>query len=120
MTRTNRPARPVQPGEIWQVMLDPVVGHEQGGTRPALIVSGESFNQLPHGLCVVAPITTRNRGISTHVQIDTPEGGLKTDSVVMCDQLRTISIDRLQFRRGAIGEDSLAKIRAVIQRVFDL
>ena len=120
MTRTSRPDRPVQCGEVWQVVFDPVVGHEQGGTRPALVVSGEHFNQLPHGLCVVAPITTRNRGISTHVPVDIPEGGLKTASVVMCDQLRTISIDRLQFRRGAIGEDSLTKVRTVIQRVFDL
>lgn len=107
-------------GEIWQANLNPIVGHEQGGTRPVMIVSGEQFNQRPHGLCVIAPITSRVRNIPTHVLVDTPDGGLTVRSVVMCDQLRTISLDRLHFRRGKVGNRTLAEVRVVIRRVFDI
>ena len=111
-------AREVRPGEVWQASFDPVVSHEQGGTRPALIVSGDQFNALPHGLCVVAPITSRVRDIPTHVPVEPPEGGLKSASVVMCDQLRTISLDRLQYRRGEVDASTMSAVRMVIARVF--
>jgi mRNA interferase MazF len=114
----SRVAREVRPGEVWQVSFDPVVGHQQGGTRPALIVSGDQFNALPHGLCVVAPITSRVRDIPTQVPVKPPEGGLGAASVVMCDQLRTISLVRLQYRRGEIEPSTMAAVRGVIARVF--
>lgn len=85
-----------------------------------LIVSSGEFNELPHGLCVVAPITSKLRNISTHVFIDAPEGGLKSQSVVMCDQLRTVSLDRLMYRWGLVDMTTLKRVRAVIQRVFDI
>jgi mRNA interferase MazF len=97
-----------------------VIGHEQGGARPALIVSGEQFNSLPHGLCVVAPITSRIRDIPTHVPIAPPDSGLKHPSVVMCDQPRTISLDRLKFCRGAADAATIDAVRQVIAKVFDL
>ena len=116
----SRERRAVRFGEVWQASFDPVPGHEQDGTHPALVVSGEQFNNLPHGLCVVAPITSTIRDIPTHVPIAPPEGGLKQPSVVMCDQLRTISLDRLEFRRGVADAATLDTIRQVIARVFDL
>lgn len=117
---TSRGGRGARFGEVWQASFDPVIGHEQGGTRPALVVSGEQFNNLPHGLCVVAPITSTVRDIPTHVPISPPEGGPKHPSVVMCDQLRTISLDRLEFQRGAADPETLDAVRQVIAKVFDL
>ena len=117
---TSREGSAARFGEVWQARFNPVIGYEQGGTRPALVVSGEQFNTLPHGLCVVAPITSRVRDIPTHVPISPLEGGLKQPSVVMCDQLRTISLDRLEFRRGVADAATLDTIRQVIAKVFDL
>lgn len=118
MTSDTRPS--VHAGEVWQVTFDPIVGHEQGGTRPVLVVSSDRFNDLPHSLCVVAPITSRVRDIPTHVLIQPPEAGLSRPSVVMCDQLRTISLDRLEYRRGAVEASTMETVRAVIARVFGL
>jgi mRNA interferase MazF len=102
------------------VTVDPIVGHVHGGTRPAVVVSGDRFNGLPHSLCVVAPITSTIRDIPTQVPIHPPEAGLTRQSVVMCDQLRTISLDRLEYRRGSVDASTMETVRAVIARVFDL
>jgi mRNA interferase MazF len=53
-------------GEIWLVNLDPVQGHEQGGKRPALVVSDDTFNQGPAGLVLVVPNTSRQKSIPIH------------------------------------------------------
>ena len=67
--------KPVR-GEVWDVDLNPVIGHEQGGMRPALVVSADGFNKTQAGLVIVVPITSKTKGIRTHVPIDPPEGGL--------------------------------------------
>lgn len=120
MTANRMIRRPVQCGEVWLASLDPITGHEQGGTRPVMIVSGSEFNDLPHGLCVVAPITSRIRNISTHVLVEAPEGGLRSPSMVMCDQLRTVSLNRLKRRWGVVEITTLLRVKAVIQRVFEI
>jgi mRNA-degrading endonuclease toxin of MazEF toxin-antitoxin module len=55
-----------------------------------------------------------------HILTNPPEGGLTSQSVVMCDQLRTVSLDRLNYRRGAVGGATLVEVRTVIQLVFDI
>ncbi|HEV3449146.1 MAG TPA: type II toxin-antitoxin system PemK/MazF family toxin [Gemmataceae bacterium] len=75
--------------------------HEQAGQRPVLIVSEDAFNAGnagPAGLVTVLPLTSRivkSKNIPAHIRVDPPEGGLKTASVILCDQLRTVSKDRL-------------------------
>ena len=68
-------------GEVWVVELDPARGHEQRGTRPALVVSTDAFNNGPAGLVLVAPMTTRDRRIPVRVRIDPPEGGVRETSL---------------------------------------
>lgn len=85
-------------GEIWLADLGTGRGHEQSGRRPALVVSDDAFNHGLAGLVMVVPLTSKvkkSRNIPTHIPVDPPEGGLKTPSVILCDQLRTISKDRL-------------------------
>ena len=85
-------------GEIWLVDLGAGRGHEQAGQRPMLVVSDDVFNAGPAGLVMTVPLTSKvakSKNIPAHVRVDPPEGGLKTPSVVLCDQLRTISKDRL-------------------------
>ena len=67
--------KPVR-GEVWNVNLDPVRGHEQGGGRPAVIVSVDQFNQGPSGLVIVVPITSKDKNIRSQVAIEAGEGGL--------------------------------------------
>ena len=62
-------------GEIWDVNFDPRVGNQQGGIRPALIVSGADFNAIPHRRRIVIPITCTDKGLSNQVRIEAPEGG---------------------------------------------
>lgn len=101
-----KPAR----GDVWLVDLNPVRGHEQAGKRPALIVSVDLFNQGPAGLVVVIPITTKNKGIPLHVQIEPPEGGLKNTSYIKCEDIRSISKDRLITQLGIISPKTMASV----------
>ncbi len=106
-------------GEIWDVWFEPVVGREQGGRRPALVISGDAFNELPNGLVVVAPITRRDRGLSLHVRIQEAEGGLNTSSVIMCDQTRAVSLLRLKRQRGSVTAETLGRVRSLVARIID-
>jgi hypothetical protein len=70
-------------GEIWMVDLDPTLGHEQAGKRPALVLSVDSFNASPADLVTVLPVTSKARAIRTRIPITPPEGGLGLPSYVI-------------------------------------
>jgi mRNA interferase MazF len=85
-------------GEIWLADLGSGRGHEQAGQRPVLVVSDDAFNAGPAGLVMTVPLTSKvakSKNIPAHIRVDPPEAGLKSPSVILCDQLRTISKDRL-------------------------
>ena len=97
-------------GEVWSLDLDPTRGHEQAGTRPALIVSVDEFNQGPAELVVVLPITTKDKRIPFHVKIEPPEGGLKATSFIKCEDVRSVSKDRLFRRHGIVSPRVVAEV----------
>lgn len=101
---TTEPAR----GDVWTVDLDPVRGHEQAGTRPALIVSVDRFNEGPAGLVVVLPITSRSKGVPLHVALSPPEAGLTLPSFIKCEDVRSISIERLVRRLGSVEKQTMS------------
>ncbi len=68
----RRPSR----GDVWLIEFDPLRGHQQGGTRPGVVVSTDLFNHGPAALHVVMPITTRSRRLRWRVEVQPPEGGL--------------------------------------------
>ena len=70
---------PYQAGDVLLADLDPVAGHEQGGRRPVLVVSGPSYNELRNQQLIVAAITSRERGLPFHILIGT-DSGLRTPS----------------------------------------
>lgn len=113
---TQLPSR----GEVWRVDLDPVRGHEQGRVRPALVVSTDIFNHGAIGLVTVVPITSKVRPIRTWLRIEPPEGGLTQTSFIICDQIRTISKDRLGKRLGSISPASLAEAERRLKFLLDL
>lgn len=97
-------------GDVYFVDLDPVKGHEQGRQRPAMIISDDGFNNGPAGLVMIVPITSSHRGIPMHFPVNPPEGGLSTPSVILCDQIRTISTSRLGRRMGTLSPTSIAEV----------
>ncbi|HWV22990.1 MAG TPA: type II toxin-antitoxin system PemK/MazF family toxin [Thermomicrobiales bacterium] len=106
-------------GDVWDLVLDPKVGHEQGGYRPALVISNDYFNRTPNGLHIVVPITGTDRDIRYHVRLAPPEGGLTKPSVVMCDQARAVSVERFRRRRGAVSLDLLRRVQLMVGEFID-
>jgi len=107
-------------GEVWYVDLDPVRGHEQAGRRTALIVSADIFNGGPAGLVILAPITTRDRGVPLHVGVDPPEGGVRQRSFIKCEDVRSVDITRLSRRLGAVASETLAEVEDRLRTLLDL
>lgn len=101
-------------GEIWWVDLNPVKGHEQAGRRPGLILSVDTFNHGPAGIVIVIPITKTDRRIPFHVPVCPPEGGLTYKSFIKCEDIRSVSTERLS---GRIGGVSLTTLREVEDRI---
>ncbi|MGH7572637.1 MAG: type II toxin-antitoxin system PemK/MazF family toxin [Gemmatimonadota bacterium] len=113
---------PFQPsrGEIWWADLDPARGREQAGDRPCLVVSVDPFNHGPADLVIVVPITSRYRRIPTHVEVDPPEGGLSAKSFIKCENVRSISKNRLRRQAGAVGAITLAAVEGRLRILLDL
>jgi len=94
--------RQIKRGDIYYADLDPVIGSEQGGTRPVLIVQNDIGNKHSPTVIII-PLTSSNKArLPTHVRIKRT-GGLFTDSTALCEQVRTIDKSRLDGYLGRIG-----------------
>ncbi len=121
MTPTSSaPARLPSRGEVWNVTLDPIVGHEQGGTRPCLVVSSDHLNHGGAGIVVIAPITRTRRPIALHVTIHAPEGGVTADGDIKIEHTRSVSINRLQRYRGAVGPQTMTEVERRLRLLLGL
>ncbi len=111
-------------GEVWMTDLGTGRGHEQTGQRPALIVSDDRLNSGPAGLVIVIPITSKvakSKNIPAHVSIAPPEAGVKAPSVILCDQLRAISKDRLgKAPWGTATDATLSQVESVLRVLIGL
>ena len=107
-------------GEIWEVDLNPTVGREQSGRRPVLIVSDNALNSSSRGLVVVIPVTGTVRGLPTHILVSPPEGGLSKPSVMMTEQVRSISKDRLSRRYGVVTQATMDQVDQILRIVLGL
>ena len=107
-------------GEVWNVALDPVLGHEQAGRRPALIVSADALNQSPAGVVAVLPITSKRRALPSRIRIGPPEGGLTMESWVITEQVRTISKQRLLSRLGSVTSVTMDEVATCLRWLLDL
>ena len=103
------PFRPSR-GEIWFLNLDPTQGREQAGDRPALVVSVDPFNHGPADLVIVLPVTSIAKGIPFHVRVAPPEGGVRQQSFIKCEDIRSVSRSRLKERWGTIGPQTMAAV----------
>ena len=98
-------------GDIYLADLAPVVGSEQGGIRPVLIIQNNIGNQ--HSPTVIAAVITgqiKHRYLPTHVLLEAPGCGLLKKSMVMLEQLRTLDKGRLHFQVGRIDADKMNEV----------
>jgi mRNA interferase MazF len=113
----------IQPsrGEIWTVDLDPVRGHEQAGKRPVLILSSDVFNRGPSGLVYIVPITKTDRRIPFHILVEPPEGGIKTRSYILCDRVRSLSVERFSGKAwGRVGKETIEQVEDAVRVLLEL
>lgn len=108
-------------GEVWMTDLTPARGHEQDGTRPAMILSVDPFNSSKAGLVAVLPITSKKKySLPAHIPINPPEGGLTLPSVILCDQMRTVSKDRLIRLMGTVQTSTLQAAEPIVRTILGL
>ncbi len=107
-------------GDIWSINFDPTLGREQAGTRPALVISVDKFNHGPADLVVVLPITSRDKKQPMHVVLSPPEGGLARVSFVKCEDVRSVSRQRLKNFYGTVSAPTLAEVERRIRILLDL
>ena len=111
----------VKRGDIFYADLSPVVGSEQGGTRPVLIVQNDTGNK--HSPTVIAAAITSQTGkarLPTHISLAGHEVGLTMDSVVLLEQIRTIDKKRLREHMGRLDEALMNQVDGAIAVSFGL
>lgn len=96
------------------------VGHEQGCRRPAVVVSADRLNGSRAGLVIVVPITTTRRQLPSHVEIDSPGTGLRAVSYAKAEDIKSVSVERLVRRLGAVPPDVSRRLSRVIKLLLDL
>lgn len=111
----------VKRGDIYYADLSPVVGSEQGGMRPVLIVQNDTGNK--HSPTVIAAAITSQTGkakLPTHIELEARSVGLTRDSVILLEQIRTIDKSRLKERMGKLDEQTMNKVDNAIAVSFGL
>lgn len=107
--------------EVWLVNLNPPgEGREIYKKRPALIVSADEFNNCPAELVMELPITTTYTGIPSHIRIEAPEGGVQKTSFIKCDQIRTVSKDRLIKKLGKVSGKTMLLVEHALRILLQL
>ena len=112
---------PVKRGDIYYADLSPVVGSEQGGMRPVLIVQNDTGNR--HSPTVIAAAITSQTGkarLPTHIELSARSYGLSRDSVILLEQIRTLDKPRLRERMGQLDAPTMDRVNNAIAVSFGL
>ena len=113
--------KPVRRGDSYYADLSPVVGSEQGGLRPVLIVQNDTGNR--HSPTVIAAAITSQVGkarLPTHIEVQALQSGLSRDSVVLLEQIRTLDKSRLRERMGKLDGTTMDRVDSAIAVSFGL
>ena len=105
----------VKRGEIYYADLSPVVGSEQGGMRPVLIVQNDVGNRYSPTVIAAAITSQQNKArLPTHIEIEARTYGLTKNSVVLLEQVRTLDKRRLRERMGCLDEKAMQRVDGAI------
>ncbi len=111
----------VKRGDIYYADLSPVVGSEQGGVRPVLIVQNDVGNKYSPTVIAAAVTSQLNKSkLPTHIEIDALKYGLPKDSVILTEQIRTIDKRRLKEKIGHIDEELMTMVNDALFVSFGL
>lgn len=111
----------VKRGDIYYADLSPVVGSEQGGVRPVLIVQNDVGNKFSPTVIAAAITSQRDKtALPTHIEVDARDCGLAKDSVVLLEQVRTIDKKRLREKMGALDTSDMGKVNHALSVSFGL
>lgn len=105
-------------GEIWEMYFDPVKGSEQGGRRPAVIISGNLLNQYLN-VVIVCPLTTKVKNYKGNLVLEPNEvTGLESKSEVLTFHIRSVSKDRLKNKLGEISQKDVEYIKSTLNDIL--
>jgi len=105
----------IKRGDIFYADLSPVVGSEQGGVRPVLVVQNDIGNRFSPTIIVAAITSQINKAkLPTHVEISAKEYGLQKDSVILLEQLRTIDKKRLREKIGHLDDELMEQVNEAL------
>ena len=106
----------VHRGDIYYADLSPVVGSEQGGVRPVLIVQNDVGNRFsPTVIAAAITSQTDKAKLPTHIQVRSEGSGLAKDSIVLLEQMRTLDKRRLREHMGRLDDDSMRRVNSAIE-----
>ena len=107
----------IRRGQVWLVNWSPGRGSEQLGKRPALIIQTDAANSNPrYPNTIVLTLSTKGLAVATHVQIEPDvRNGLRETSWVKCEQVLTISKERLETRWGTLSPADVAKVETAVK-----
>ena len=111
----------IKRGEIYYADLSPVIGSEQGGIRPVLIVQNDVGNKYSPTVIAAAITSQQDKSnLPTHIPLSASGSGLSKDSIVLLEQVRTIDKTRLKEKMGAVDNKSMNMVDKAISVSFGL
>jgi len=110
----------IRRGDVWLINYDPVIGREQGGTRPGVVISVNGFNKTKSQKIITVPITSKFKLNPLNIIIEPPEGGTIVESYVKCEDIRSTSIDRLVEKWGEISTATMNEIEKKLRFLLGL
>ncbi len=111
----------VKRGDIYYADLSPVIGSEQGGIRPVLVVQNDIGNKYSPTVIAAAITSQINKAkLPTHIEADAKKYGLSKDSVILLEQVRTIDKKRLKEKIGRLDDELMKKVNEALSVSFGL
>lgn len=105
----------IKRGELYYADLSPVIGSEQGGLRPVLIVQNNVGNKYSPTIIAVAITSQINKAkLPTHIELDASTYGLPKDSVILLEQIRTLDKTRLKEKIGELDTSKMAQVNQAL------
>ena len=103
-------------GDVYLVSLEPVVGSETGKTRPAIVVQNDLANRSSPTVTVIPVTSHTDRVFPFQVRVSAGDGGLERAGKALCEQIRTVSRQRLKRRLGQLSPERMREIRTALDR----
>ena len=111
----------IKRGDVYYAELDPVIGSEQGGVRPVLVVQNDIGNKYsPTIICAAITSQINKAKLQTHIEIDCTKYTLVKDSVVLLEQVRTVDKKRLREKIGHLDDSFMARVDRALKVSFGL